>query len=51
MRADLLGETRGEMVAAVRDPDEHEPVDAGLALGDLVGDAGERPADVRLVHQ
>ena len=42
---DLASEAEREVVAAIGDPHEHEPV-GPFALDDLVGDPRERPADV-----
>ena len=48
---DLGGEAPRQVVAAVRDPDQRQPAGALVSLDDLVGDAGERPADVVGVEQ
>jgi hypothetical protein len=48
---DLGRETSREMVAAVRDADEHEVRGTLVALDDLVGDARQRSPDVVGVEQ
>ena len=48
---DLGGQPPGEMVAAVRDPDQHDVRRALVPLDDLVGDPGERAAHVLGVEE
>ena len=45
-----LGQPPGEGHAPRLQPDEDDPVEAVVVLDDLVGDAGDGPADVLGVH-
>ena len=47
---DLGGQAAREVISAVRDPDERQITCALVAFHDLVGDAGESPADIRRVQ-